>query len=571
MRFSLRMKGVFSILAVTVLIFVLGTYIAIERSRLYQSFISAEHAQREADANRAAKFALTNALMRVNKELFAVGAEPDVLGLVSDVEPASRALNHLVEFYPEVVPLRAAIDKLVDQAAQSRSRAHMVALRESLQQVLTVTERWMAESVHEHSGATAEYLKRFSTLTVVTAAGALAGLMMFGLMVSVFFGKLGRDIHRLEHRSQEIVKGYRGEPLPIERSDEVGSLIAAVNRMAAELNVRDQQLALAQQQYTHHEKMAAIGALATGVAHEIGNPIAAISGVAQPIVDIMEPWTVSHSRYLLPPRTDPAADRTHRAHYSPDRRFRRAALHGIRSARSQQSGRKHIQFRALRPPLPSGRDQARSGSAPSRCSGGRRLVQVLMNLTINAADALESIQDQQRIVEIGTVLDGDTVLLTVSDNGSGMSPETIARAFEAFFTTKVPGKGTGLGLPMCRALLEKMGANRLESRVGQGMRVARTVPTHEGVGRESKCSNTMVDHRISEAIRASAGRKMVVCRFGCANTDGGLAVPDWAVYKHMGTAEGSRWSKTVSSKEKPSELRSGGMGGRLDALQAGAS
>lgn len=477
-RYSLRAKGLVSFLAVAIFVAGLGTYVARERAKLFEAFHSADHAQREADANRAAKLALGNALMHVNRELFAIGSEPDALAIVSEVEPASRALTQLVEFYPEVVPVRASIDKLAGEAAQSRSRVQLAALREALQQAVAVTDGWMAESAREHAGATAEYLQRFSSLSMVAAGGALAGLALFGLMVSVFFGRLGRDIRRLEARSQEIVKGYRGEPLPIERSDEVGSLIGAVNRMAAELDLRDQQLGLAQQQYTHHEKMAAIGALATGVAHEIGNPIAAISGVAQSIMEIKENGQCpNHGSHCRP---DLILQQAERIALITRQIADFAVPHSTVSDLLDINGlvestanfvRYDRRYRGVEIKLDLDR------RLPAVTGVADHAVQVLMNLMINAADALAFVHDRSRVVQISTALEEQSVTLTVADNGCGMTPETKLRAFEAFYTTKGHGKGTGLGLPMSRSLLLKMGGRmRIESEVDRGTRVIVTLP-----------------------------------------------------------------------------------------------
>lgn len=480
MRFSLRTKGLLSFVALTLFVATLGAYVALERRKLFDAFVAVEHSQREADANRAAKFALQNALMRVNRELFTAGVDPNVLGIVGDVEPATRALERLKPFYPEVDAIRTGIDGHVEKVTQSKSRGDLAELRSSLREAVAVTDRWMTDSVNEHAGTTAEYLQRFSTLTMVTSAGALTGLLLFGLVVSLFFGRLGQDIRRLEARSHEIVGGYRGDPLPIGRSDEVGSLIAAVNRMASELSVRDQQLALAQQQYTHHEKMAAIGALATGVAHEIGNPIAAISGVAQSIMDIKEHGLCPNRGTFC--RPDLILQQTERIALITRQIADFATPHSTISDMLDLNAlvestsnfvRYDRRYRGVDIRLELDR------KIPAVLGVADHTVQVLMNLMINAADALEAVTDRPRTVSIGTGLENGSVVLSVSDNGSGMTPETLSRAFEAFYTTKGHGKGTGLGLSMCRALIEKMGGSiALTSEPGRGTRVVVTLPVH---------------------------------------------------------------------------------------------
>jgi signal transduction histidine kinase len=95
---------------------------------------------------------------------------------------------------------------------------------------------------------------------------------------------------------------------------------------------------------------------------------------------------------------------------------------------------------------------------PSVFAVSRRLVQVLLNLLVNAGDAIEeSGHTHGEIAVRGEVQEGH-VVLTVEDNGPGFPPEVLSHLFETFFTTKGPEKGTGLGLVISRELLEPFGA-----------------------------------------------------------------------------------------------------------------
>lgn len=112
------------------------------------------------------------------------------------------------------------------------------------------------------------------------------------------------------------------------------------------------------------------------------------------------------------------------------------------------------------------------------CFSGQ-LNQVFMNLIANAVDALEEsnqgkeyteIERSPNRITIRTSMEGGSAIVSIRDNGSGMPPEVQTRLFEAFFTTKPEGKGTGLGLPICRQIVvEKHGGElRCTSEVGQG-------------------------------------------------------------------------------------------------------
>jgi two-component system NtrC family sensor kinase len=94
-----------------------------------------------------------------------------------------------------------------------------------------------------------------------------------------------------------------------------------------------------------------------------------------------------------------------------------------------------------------------------------QLEQALLNLVTNAIDAMP---DGGRLT-LAAQRDGECVRLVVTDTGAGIPPDDLARVFDPLFTTKPPGKGTGLGLPILREIVEaQRGSVRLESRPGQG-------------------------------------------------------------------------------------------------------
>ena len=117
------------------------------------------------------------------------------------------------------------------------------------------------------------------------------------------------------------------------------------------------------------------------------------------------------------------------------------------------------------------------GQVPAAVACADHVTQVLMNLLINSADATEAAAERAPEVRVATAARNGSIEIAVSDNGCGMDAGTRARAFEETFTTKPAGKGSGLGLFICKSLVESSGGSIvLESEHGSGTRVTFTIP-----------------------------------------------------------------------------------------------
>ena len=98
------------------------------------------------------------------------------------------------------------------------------------------------------------------------------------------------------------------------------------------------------------------------------------------------------------------------------------------------------------------------------------LEQVLVNLISNAVYAANEKEGKERgRIEISTTIDDSIIEIRISDNGTGISEEDQEKMYNLFFTTKPPGKGTGLGLPICQNIIKKLGGSiSFETEMGQG-------------------------------------------------------------------------------------------------------
>ena len=269
-----------------------------------------------------------------------------------------------------------------------------------------------------------------------------------------------------------------GTKFPIEVSSSLFRDASGVLHTSMAIRDLTQEAALAAQ-LRQAQKMEAIGSLAGGVAHDFNNVLQAM---------------LSHVQLLRAVGSDPA--RVAAAAAELEQQIRRGATltrqlllfsrrettkpealdlnEIVRSSAQllQRLVRENISFRLV----------LAEGALLVRADRGQ-LDQVLMNLVVNAADAMQD----GGVLRVGTGRSAEGPWVSVSDTGCGI-PEAIRdRVFEPFFTTKAPGKGTGIGLSVVRAIVEQHGgAIELKSGVGQGTTVRITLPASDAAAAASE-------------------------------------------------------------------------------------
>ena len=211
-------------------------------------------------------------------------------------------------------------------------------------------------------------------------------------------------------------------------------------RKEAEAQIAQQQEALQQS-----EKMAALGGLLAGVAHELNNPLSVVVGQASLLIDGQgEPKVVARAEKIFK-----AADRCSRIVKS-----------FLALARRKPTERKNVDLNGL---VQSALDllgyQIRTNEVtvkldlaphlPPVTGDGDQLIQVITNLILNAAQAMEKWEGPRTLTIQSGVTDDHTVELSVTDTGPGIPQELRTRIFEPFFTTKSDKGGTGVGLALC--------------------------------------------------------------------------------------------------------------------------
>jgi two-component system NtrC family sensor kinase len=255
-----------------------------------------------------------------------------------------------------------------------------------------------------------------------------------------------RSNGQIEYRTQHkngAWRLFRASARPLH--DETGRTTGII---ASARDITDQQRL--QQQLIQTERLAAMGQMIAGVAHELNNPLTAILGVTELMRDQTgdensrrqldlahrQARRAAHIVQSLLVFSRPATPRTTLLHLG-DLLRRTLQLH----EHSLRSNNIQVDF-VTRPDL------------PTVLGDSNQLTQVFLNLIVNAEQAVREIRDQGTLrIRLGAV--GDRVLITFQDDGVGIRRETLPRIFDPFFTTKRPGRGTGLGLSICMAIIRE--------------------------------------------------------------------------------------------------------------------
>ncbi|MGQ0524697.1 MAG: ATP-binding protein [Betaproteobacteria bacterium] len=474
-RVSLRTKAVAAFVLLLLYVVSIGFLIAQQRDTLRATVEEQRALYPVEEALSRVNSALAYAILHVN-DTASASSRMSAETIALDVEAVQAGLQRIKDHYAVMESWIGRLERSTAMVRNDWSDENLVMLRDFLHELVTELDRVTSEVRDRQQALSERFRTAYDSITLTSIVMGLLGAVVFGGLVMLFFSRLVRDIRSLQARAVEVVTGYRGSPIAITRHDELGGLMSAVNRMQSELREREKQLEIARQQRFHHEKMSAIGSLAAAIAHEVNNPIAAITGVAEAIHDTQNscacagrgcrPELILEQTRRIQEITQQLAEIT--APSPPD-----PALLDVNSLvrRTCAFIRYDKRFRNIELQLDL------DPQVPAINGVADHLTQVLMNLLINAADATEHITGREPSISVETKPNCSGAVLVVADNGCGMDAQTLARAFDEAFTTKPLGKGSGLGLFMCRSLMESHGGRiEIQTAVGEGTRVSIHMP-----------------------------------------------------------------------------------------------
>lgn len=323
--------------------------------------------------------------------------------------------------------------------------------------IVTVAERISGD----RKAVKRETLRKTRTHLLVGVGMLLAAVFGGGVM---FYRKAVRPLSVLEGHMDRISEGeFSLIPAQFSESEFV-TLKAAFNRMLLELQDRQKHI-------VQSEKLASLGTLVFGVAHELNNPISNISTSCQILKEEIDDGDPEHKRELLD-QIEAESDRARDVvrtllEYSRSKERKRFNLH--------KAVAESIRF--LRAEVPAKtRIEVQVPEDIELFADKQKIQQLIINLVNNAVDALG--EGGEIVVTAGK--GPGQVQLAVRDSGEGMDEETLSKIFDPFFSSKKSGKSYGLGLFIVHNIVEEHeGTISVESSPGHGTMFTITLPSKE--------------------------------------------------------------------------------------------
>lgn len=313
------------------------------------------------------------------------------------------------------------------------------------------------------NGMSFEAWRRYLVFSIISA------LVPNLLLVLLIVRSISRPLQRITLAAVQVTEGKYGTEVDLRKSnDEIGLLADSFNEMSRKMATDIEHLRSLNEQLARAERLAAMGTLAAGVAHEVNNPLASISSLVQMMktdadVDTKEKLSLISAQ--IERITQVTKDLTDFARVRPAARksvdINAVVESSIRLA-SFDSGFQRLEIvRQL------------TGDLPEIHADGDQLQQVILNLLLNARDAMPN----GGKLTVATSQSAAEISVSVEDSGLGIDESFRKQLFDPFFTTKPAGKGTGLGLAVCYGIVTAHnGRIDVESNNGSGTKFTITLP-----------------------------------------------------------------------------------------------
>jgi two-component system NtrC family sensor kinase len=392
--------------------------------------------------------------------------QPDRHQAMREIQHATTTLSLSLHHTKQKDDLRTSLlaaqeqlwPALVDNP-QSTATANAL-LNKPLRHISNLTAD-IGQRIREKESAAAQKWRTTLIMMSLISAFAVAGAIILGFL---HYRSIATPLKKLQTSVRTLAEGNLSERLPLIGPAEFASLASDFNRMATELDglyrQLEQKVAAKSKELVRSERLASVGYLAAGVAHEINNPMGIIAGYAE--------FSLQALKQKSPPEAVAEAEKSMKVIAEEAFRCKQIVEKLLSLARPGDDNRKVISLKDvaanvvnLVTGLGEHKDRKITLSSPHHdpfniLASEGEMKQVLLNLTLNALQSLNGSTGQ---VSINLHRNEKTIELSITDTGRGMTPHVLEHIFEPFFTAKrgAGPPGTGLGLSISHMIIQNHG------------------------------------------------------------------------------------------------------------------
>jgi two-component system NtrC family sensor kinase len=307
--------------------------------------------------------------------------------------------------------------------------------------------------------------------SMISAVTVLVIILIIGIFLTTYITRqILHSYKRFEDYTNRIAKGDFSLITPARKyRDEFSNLAIALNHMLIELKNREEQL-------LQSGKMAAVGTLTAGIAHELNNPLNNISLITESLIDDFDEWDNEQKLKMLKDiiaqvermgaTVANLLDFTHRDKSS----FEQISINDVLNRTLKFVANEiHVNKVQL--------DKDMAANLPKIFGNQHHLQQVFLNVFLNAIQAMPDGGE----LKVKSYVENNAIKIDIIDTGVGISQEIREKIFDPFFTTRAVGEGTGLGLSVSYGIIKQHhGEISVESELGHGSKFSIILPISRG-------------------------------------------------------------------------------------------
>lgn len=425
------------------------------------------------------KYDLFNAVLearRYEKNYFLSFDKENIVQALDYIRQAEEILRNILKKYGKYTLAKNLDERITELVTYKESLTNLLKLQEEGHLVVSpdtielirkqgrILTSELEKIVKKESQFVKDLIGKSKTIHLL----ALIPVFILSVSIALFLVfNVNRPLKTIENAITKIASGDFKNIPEIKTGDEFESLVASLNNMISELNKRSKQLVQAQ-------KLASLGRLTSGVAHELNNPLNNISTSIQILIEEVEENDLEYKKELLAGAEKEVE------------RGKEIVRSLLEFARERTLTLKEVNFRDLvnsaikhvKSEIPDNIHVKVEVPDNIQATVSLRIKSVIINLVTNAVHAMKN--GGEITIKAKNEFDRGGFSFQIIDTGEGIDEKIISKIFDPFFTTKQVGKGSGLGLSIIYGIMEQHdGSISVSSEVGKGTTFTCFLPFHQ--------------------------------------------------------------------------------------------